>query len=134
RPKELVYWVKNGRRHRVTVKDNDKECYISQWAAWWAHINPEWREHDEAGGFVMGGTGDWDVMAMPGRNGFLNVIGGLCALKDVLDGEAWGAQLRDVRWVVGEVLGSKKGQRCTFIASCSLLALMNAPDSGTGAK
>lgn len=47
-------------------------------------------------------------MLVPGTNGFLNVIGSLLGLRDVeKDDEEWCRVVCDVRWVMGEVLGTK---------------------------
>ncbi|KAI0069938.1 hypothetical protein K474DRAFT_1569007, partial [Panus rudis PR-1116 ss-1] len=96
RPEAVATWMKNGRRGRISVKGPH---FVAEWNEWWADVNKGWRKPDDRGKLVVVEDGDSTVMMKPGRNGFLNVIGALCGLKDVADADIWAAELRDVRWV-----------------------------------
>ncbi len=90
--------------------------FEGQWHKWWDSLNPAWRVR-ENGRLVTGvGNGSWDSLLYYGTNGFVNVIGSLTALLEVSTDEAeWARNLRDVRWVVGELLAVKTKQRCVFL-------------------
>lgn len=104
-------WVKNARNGRMTQYVDDKEAFVEKWYLWWDAINPEWRERRD-GQLVTGGSGDWSTMYLPGPNGFLNVLGALVALRDMETPERWSEAMRDVRWVIGQVLAAKQEERC----------------------
>lgn len=84
-------------------QEADKLTFATRWFKWWDAINPVWRDR-RFGKFVLGGLGDWSVMYVKGKNGWLNIIAGLIAMRDVTDAERWEYALRDVHWVIGQVL------------------------------
>lgn len=49
-------------------------------------------------------------MFFPGTNGFLTVLGSLLGLRDVSSEAVWDLWVRDVRWVIGEVLKAKQAR------------------------
>lgn len=56
-------------------------------------------------------------MFVPGTNGFLNVIGSLLALRDCEGDSVWSQAMRDVRWVIGEVLEAKRSRGYVYYIS-----------------
>lgn len=50
-------------------------------------------------------------MAISGTNGFVNIIAGIYALRAGVDEQEWAHCLRDLDWVLAEVLKSKKAHR-----------------------
>ena len=108
RPEDIALWVKNAREGRIVIKK--PATYATQWRKWWTRINPSWRT-DANGRLVIGGTGDWSCMLVPSMNGFLNVLGSLVGLRDIEnDNEKWCGVVRDVRWVMSEVLVAKRAR------------------------
>lgn len=88
----------------------DKDAYAQKYLNWWATLNPSWRKRVD--GKVVGrGSGDWSSLYNPGPNGFLNVIAGLVALRQVVTTSEWAQVLGDVQWVVHEVLDAKKSAK-----------------------
>ena len=79
--------------------------YATEFCSWWDSINPDWqlRIHSQ---LTIGGGGDWGTMAIPGINGFVNIIGSLLGLREVVKASEWLAMLRDIGWVVVEVRGA----------------------------
>ncbi|KAF7797639.1 hypothetical protein EIP86_008839 [Pleurotus ostreatoroseus] len=107
RPDEVHQWIKTARANRVIHKGRAK--YADDWQTWWNNINPEWRER-RAGRLVRGGTGDWSSMWVPGKNGFLNILGALSALYELAPNDDWIEAVADVKWVIREAR-KQKGQR-----------------------
>lgn len=97
-------WIQNARKGFVVV--DSVETYAGRWTKWWNRCNPDWRERDVDGHPVIGGSGDWSVMRVPGKNGFILVIGGLLALASAVGAEDWGRSVRDVHWVLQETLAA----------------------------
>lgn len=81
--------------------------YAENWQKWWDFLNPAWRERRD-GRLVIGGTGDWSSVSKCGANGFLTVLESLHGLQPCVDEEIWAAALRDVRWVLEQILAFKK--------------------------
>jgi len=75
---------------------------------WWTKLNGDWRLTDDAGRLVPGGTGSWETLEHPGRNGLALVVMTLrwwydvCATEN--DKEEWMVGLKDVYWALGELL------------------------------
>lgn len=86
----------------------NKDGFSKSWAAWWKVINPTWREAD-GNHLKLTDDGNWSTMFVPGKNGFLNVIGGLVALRDCVDATEWEKAVTDVRWAVERTLAAKIG-------------------------
>lgn len=105
---EITTWQKNTRKAQVVVIN--KESYVKMWKIWWKTINPFWREL-ERGHLKLSGTGNWSCMFMPGRNGFLNIIGGVVALHECMDDTKWQETLEDLEWTIGRTLVVKLGGR-----------------------
>lgn len=88
---------------------NGQQLYAS-WLRWWSSINPTWREckNDR---LVAGGSGDWSAMwSATGKNGMVNVIACLQALRDVTTHDKWAAEVADVRWAMEQVLAAKRAR------------------------
>ena len=106
-------WIQNARKARVVVTDSAK--YSTAYRAWWDKLNPSWRTRRD-GQLVIEGSGDWATMAVPGTNGFVNVIAGLVALRKTVELQVWTDYVRDVQWVVHEVLQFQQASKCvTFL-------------------
>lgn len=78
-------------------------------------MNPAWRERDFEGRIVVGGDGDgdWEGFHRPGQCGMLTVLNCLLWWSRMIgDREEqqslWDAALKDVAWVVGELVDEKK--------------------------
>ena len=109
RPIEIANWIQCARKG--TIKTLAKDAFKERWVSWWSRCNPAWRERGEDGHPVIGGTGDWSTMFIPGKNGFVNIIASLYALAETVDVETWARSVRDVRWVLGEVLTAQRNAR-----------------------
>jgi hypothetical protein len=77
---------------------------------WWIDINPTWRNQDLPMGRYT--DGPWDVVDVPGRNGFLNVVMCLKWWGDALGGteqaavsKEWMESVRDVCFVLDWLTG-----------------------------
>lgn len=106
RPADISWWIKSARAERVVVKDPVK--FKQQWVQWWIKINPEWRTRN-VGKLTIGGKGDWSPMWISGTNGFINVIAGLVALKEIYTVEEWAGEMRDIAWVIQQARAQKMG-------------------------
>ncbi|KAJ7168097.1 hypothetical protein C8R43DRAFT_853617, partial [Mycena crocata] len=97
RPAEIHNWIKCARKG--TPKIGNTVAFVSTWADWWRAINPTWRVVD--GELVKVVKGSWEVMRVPGANGFLSVLVALKWWRE-LTGETgeWSAAIRDVTWVL----------------------------------
>ncbi|GJE96992.1 hypothetical protein PsYK624_132020 [Phanerochaete sordida] len=104
RPKEVSWWTNRGRKPRFNVDTADRPTYASRFTQWWSACNPAWRGRDPDGHPVPGGAGDWSSMLIPGVNGICTVIACLVGLSIAADVETWSRSVRDVRWVVRELL------------------------------
>lgn len=103
---EIFNWQKNARKGRVIVLN--KDLFAKSFIAWWKVINPPWREVD-GNYFKPTDGGNWSTMFIPGKNGFLNVIGGLVGLRDCIEESEWEKAVRDVRWTIERTLAAKIG-------------------------
>ncbi|KAJ7436472.1 hypothetical protein B0H11DRAFT_2256177 [Mycena galericulata] len=104
RPPEIHTWIKCARIGTPFIADI--KVFAKQWAVWWKTINPGWRLVD--GALVQETKGLWDVMRVPGANGFLSVLIGLKWWKDKSPGgggEEFAAAVKDVSWVLRQLLG-----------------------------
>lgn len=85
--------------------------FSKDWWAWWRVLNPVWRVRD--GELVREGTGSWDNLRRPGKNGLLNIMACLKwwhgRLKSDLEREDWMRAQVDILWVLQSMLGYVKG-------------------------
>lgn len=73
------------------------------WWEWWAGLQPAWRECDDRGIPVIGGSGDWNALRAPGKNGLLIVLLSLAWWREAATNatmQRWTAALADVAWVI----------------------------------
>lgn len=126
---EIFNWQKNARKGRVIVLN--KEVFSTSWVAWWKIINPSWREAD-GNQFKLTDNGQWSTLFVPGKNGFLNVIGGLVALQDCIAEAEWEKAVRDVRWTIERTLAAKIG--CGYVSFTGRTMQTLTPDAGTNAS
>lgn len=84
--------------------------YATEFRTWWESINPQWCLRC-SGRLAIDGLGDWSTMAVPGVNGFINIIGGLLGFREVVEVNDWLEMLRDVGWVIVEVREAVKAHR-----------------------
>ncbi|KII83430.1 hypothetical protein PLICRDRAFT_84804, partial [Plicaturopsis crispa FD-325 SS-3] len=112
RPNEVQFWVsrarpvedKHSNQWQPVVKDG-ASLEASFWK-WWTAINPPWRKKDSDGRFKQEGSGTWDALVAPGKNGFLSVLVCLKWWHTALAGgntAGWDAALRDVAWVLASM-------------------------------
>lgn len=103
RPEEISLWLKNGRKWDNLPQVDDSKEFGEAWKAWWADIQPEWRDftwppaHDEE-------DHDWAVLRRGGPNAMFLVILGLgfwlSSLKDIDGNEDVKIGINDVAWVM----------------------------------
>ncbi|KAJ6523681.1 hypothetical protein DFH09DRAFT_1329919 [Mycena vulgaris] len=118
RPKEVDEWIRSGRgtRSKKTVRVDDLVTFGKTWNAWWASIQPSWREKDAEGVFSTGGEygDDWSTLDFEGQNGNLTAVAGLYfwgstrrKLSVLPSGiqEDWERAVQDVTWML-EGLGA----------------------------
>ncbi|KAH9855410.1 hypothetical protein C2E23DRAFT_701563, partial [Lenzites betulinus] len=103
RPPEVQHWLRVNRRvlEKPPVIKNE-EAYCSSWWLWWSTMQPEWRERDARGRPIAGGSGDWEVLNNPGKNGFLIILLTLVWWRDCASASTlgdWSAAVNDVSWV-----------------------------------
>ncbi|GJF00229.1 hypothetical protein PsYK624_165090 [Phanerochaete sordida] len=110
RPKEVTWWVARGRKPRFQVDAEDRPSYADRFIQWWSACNPPWRERDPDGHPVPGGAGDWASMLKPGANGICTVIACLVGLSIAADVKTWTRSVRDVHWVVRQLLVAAAAQ------------------------
>ncbi|KAI9061266.1 hypothetical protein FKP32DRAFT_1576315 [Trametes sanguinea] len=104
RPPEIHHWLRVLRR--VLDKPphiEDEAGYSVSWWKWWTGMQPDWRRRDAEGHLVRDGSGSWEALSQPGKNGILIVLLSLAwwrnnatevTLKD------WDAAVQDVGWVI----------------------------------
>ncbi|KAJ7617995.1 hypothetical protein FB45DRAFT_800748 [Roridomyces roridus] len=107
RPKEVGDWIQNARR--VPVKISKLAVFEAKWSAWWAKMQPSWRqEHSLPGGDET--DRDWGILAAPGVNGMLSVVATLywwgCTEKAESSVADWDAATQDVLLVLGGLKAS----------------------------
>lgn len=103
RPPEVHHWLRVQRRNLHKPPNiNDEHRYGASWWQWWASLQPDWRPRDEDGRPILGGSGDWEVLTRPGRNGLLIVLLSLVWWHDAAEStrSEWEAAVKDVSWVV----------------------------------
>ncbi|KAJ6476008.1 hypothetical protein C8R47DRAFT_1220475 [Mycena vitilis] len=110
-------------RGRLGTRDTD-ELWVGLWWTWWKALQPSARE-ELATGLSRPEAADWSHMAqMHGRNGLLQVMATLawwgervCEKQDgsrMVSVEArseWEAAVRDVKWVLEQVMESGLAER-----------------------
>ncbi|KAJ3766758.1 hypothetical protein FB446DRAFT_653286, partial [Lentinula raphanica] len=116
RPKAFAWWFQN-RKPVTRLPPDDKfgslAEFTSEWWGWYSIINPEWRERDAATGRIVvngSGEGDWEQFDHPGQNGMLSLVVSLNWWYQRLDSPSheWSAALRDVSWVISELVKAKR--------------------------
>ncbi|KAJ7735419.1 hypothetical protein DFH07DRAFT_753867 [Mycena maculata] len=105
RPAAVAKWTKWGRKpdKPPTV---ELESIKADWKKWWVVLAPEWRQKNDVGELVQGGQGPWGDLVHPGANGILMVLLVLVwwCEKEESASESWLAAVRDVGWVLDELL------------------------------
>jgi hypothetical protein len=99
-----------GRRQAVGMT---AELWVGVWWGWWCGLQPVEREVLQNGELSRPGTADWSTMAkMYGNNGLMQVMVALVWWGEVAqkrgeeDIEEWRVAVRDVTWVLDELLRS----------------------------
>ncbi|KAF7798118.1 hypothetical protein EIP86_009333 [Pleurotus ostreatoroseus] len=114
RPKQIGHWMQYLRRDlKKTPEIQDVESYALAWWAWWRGMQPEWRVDVPLGGTMRrDGTGGWEKLRRPGKNGVLLVLLSLWWWKahPSADENAWAVAVEDVKWVL-EALLSRATQK-----------------------
>ena len=98
--------------------------YTDEWLSWWAGMNPGWRERDEDGWPIIGGTGDWSELIRSGPNGFLSVLMSLIGLQDVAEKPFWLKAVGDVTWVLEQLKTAAAQGYIFYYLSCYLTKLI----------
>ncbi|KAJ7776480.1 hypothetical protein DFH07DRAFT_731905 [Mycena maculata] len=82
------------------------ESIKADWKKWWVALAPEWHQKNDVGELVQGGQGLWGDLVHPGANGILMVLLVLVwwREKEESASESWLAAVRDVGWVLDELL------------------------------
>ncbi|KAJ6447364.1 hypothetical protein C8R47DRAFT_1231465 [Mycena vitilis] len=131
KPRQVVGWLQRGRKWHMPptlgddlgTRDTD-ELWVGLWWTWWKALQPSARE-ELATGLSRPEAADWSHMAqMHGRNGLLQVMATLawwgervCEKQDgsrMVSVEArseWEAAVRDVKWVLEQVMESGLAER-----------------------
>ncbi|KAE9393294.1 hypothetical protein BT96DRAFT_829434, partial [Gymnopus androsaceus JB14] len=120
RPEAVQWWSRNAKTMTWIPPENVLgDDFDSYWWRWWSVINPDWREYDGEGRIVVGGDGNgaWANFNCPGQCGMLTVLNCLSWWWSVLgSGEEqqslWNAGLKDVAWVVGELIAENWWVSC----------------------
>ncbi len=129
RPQAVHDWIAHGRSPKFQLQpvpkgiDPVKEFGSKFWA-WWSNLQPDFRPKDddllelnEDGCPSRMLDGNWDDMRLPGTNGWLSVVAGLCFWFWQMKGmntsgkrekvaadhalQSWNIALEDVEWVLG---------------------------------
>ncbi|CDO70036.1 hypothetical protein BN946_scf184551.g4 [Trametes cinnabarina] len=103
-PPEVHHWLRVQRcvLDKPLVID-DEAAYCLSWWKWWAGVQPDWHERNVNGRPVTGGTGDWDALDVPGRNGMLIVLLSLVWWRAAASSETlndWNMAVMDILYVV----------------------------------
>ncbi|KAK7020265.1 SERTA domain-containing protein 3 [Paramarasmius palmivorus] len=110
RPQGFLQWFKYGRLRWEELVPSEV-CVQElghQWWIWWSSVvNPRWRPRSE--GMIMpGGQGDWEVVRLPGKDGFILALVSLRWWCDLLDNPEtdllWTSTLKAVYWTLEELL------------------------------
>ncbi|EKM49503.1 uncharacterized protein PHACADRAFT_188604 [Phanerochaete carnosa HHB-10118-sp] len=104
RPKEVAWWVGRAQKPWFHVEQSDQSTYSNCFTQWWSACNPEWRTRNADGHPVPPGTRDWSTMLIPSANGICQIIACLVGLSIATDIQSWSRSMRDVHWMVGELL------------------------------
>ncbi|PBK66652.1 hypothetical protein ARMSODRAFT_977230 [Armillaria solidipes] len=128
-PQAVHNWIARGHWPKFQLQpvpkgiDPVKEFGSKFWA-WWSNLQPDFRpkdddllELDEDGCPLRMLDGNWDDMRLPGANGWLSVVAGLCFWFWQMKGmntsgkrekvaadcalQSWNIALEDVEWVLG---------------------------------
>ncbi|KAJ6584555.1 hypothetical protein B0H19DRAFT_874620, partial [Mycena capillaripes] len=104
RPVQVKEWVSRAHKPGYTPTILNAAQFSREWSAWWIAINPAWRTEDLPMGRYI--DGPWDVLNVPGCNGFLNVLmclkwwGDVLGAKEAGKSEEWTEAITDVAWVL----------------------------------
>ncbi|KAF7795563.1 hypothetical protein EIP86_006725 [Pleurotus ostreatoroseus] len=116
RPEQIGYWMQHLRRDlRKLPQIEDLDEYAQGWWAWWRGMQPDWRLADDGSELARDGTGGWDKLRRPGKNGMLLVLLSLWWWKShpsVAD-RAWLAAVDDVQWVLTALLSRAAQKRAS---------------------
>lgn len=104
-----------------TIKDI--HTFGKQWWSWWGTIQPKLHEHNSADLLVIDGHGDWDVLKKPGKNGLHIVLlllawwgllaaDTLCNGYDIRDHKHWNDVVKDVAWVITQMVDWAGNEWC----------------------
>ncbi|KAE9384571.1 hypothetical protein BT96DRAFT_841979 [Gymnopus androsaceus JB14] len=126
RPEAVHWWSQNAKpsSHRPPEKVlGNADTFGRSWWAWWSALNPGWRERDVVTGqIIVGGAdgdGDWTRFDHPGQCGLLTVLYCLLWWSGLIhtnkQRSLWTSALRDVAWVVGELLTENKYVKFHFL-------------------
>ncbi|KAK7025342.1 SERTA domain-containing protein 3 [Paramarasmius palmivorus] len=110
RPQGFLQWFKYGRLRWEELVPPEVQCetLAQDWWIWWSKVvNPRWRPSTE--GMVMpGGNGSWEVVRIPGKDGFVLVLVSLRWWCDLLDSPSsdplWQSTIKSVYWTLEELL------------------------------
>ncbi|KAF7797970.1 hypothetical protein EIP86_009177 [Pleurotus ostreatoroseus] len=115
RPDQIGYWMQHLRRDiKKTPKIEDLDQYTKQWWAWWRGLQPDWRATDSNDGpLLQDGTGDWEKLRRPGRNGILHVLLSLWWWKShpSANDADWLVAVDDVQWALCNMLQRTERKR-----------------------
>ncbi|KAJ7888647.1 hypothetical protein B0H14DRAFT_3714875 [Mycena olivaceomarginata] len=124
RPPQVSGWLSRGRKWtmppalggllgRRQAVGMTAELWVGVWWGWWRGLQPVEREVLENGELSHPETADWSTMAkMYGNNGLMQVMAALVWWGEVAqkrgeeDIEEWRAAVRDVTWVLDQLLRS----------------------------
>ncbi|TRM56386.1 hypothetical protein BD626DRAFT_413931 [Schizophyllum amplum] len=116
KPALLNTWIHAGRAGRVKKMPvvSDADTFAMEMWAWWASLQPEWRDVDAAGRREPEREvrdGDWgSALEVRGQNGMLSVVACLCWWGDVLgsrttpNAHSWLRLVHDVTWVCEQLV------------------------------
>ncbi|TDL13352.1 hypothetical protein BD410DRAFT_682912, partial [Rickenella mellea] len=99
RPAQIEYWVSRGRKGTPDIHDIAK--FAEGWWKWWVALQPDWRTVSDDGHPRISGSGSWEVLRKPGRNGILSVLATLAWWRHKLGDSAtsdWESAAIDVEW------------------------------------
>ncbi|THU80791.1 hypothetical protein K435DRAFT_563900, partial [Dendrothele bispora CBS 962.96] len=114
RPGAIQAWVKNARKDRLPVTENDPMTFGNAVLDWWNSLQPDWRGLDQEGmvdilerAWLKEVEGQWGKLRCPGINGLSSIMACLRWWLDLnlqsgkgMPGDEWHVMLEDVVWVM----------------------------------